>query len=79
MKSLERVTADGLTVLAHVDFPAAPMSLVTAPGGEFALGMIVFAYVLRPGPDGYRTEIYVPPGCDLKSDGLVCRCEPARK
>lgn len=79
MKSLERVTADGLTVLAHVDLPTAPMSLVAAPDGEFALGMSVFAYVLRPGPDGYRAEIYVPPGCDLKSDGLFCRCEPARK
>ena len=79
MKSLERVTADSLTVLAHVEFPTEPTSLVAAPGGELALGMSVFGYVFRPGPNGYRTEIYVPPGCDLKSDGLFCRCQPARK
>lgn len=43
MKSLELVTADDPAVLAHVDFPTAPLSLVTAPGGELALGMSVFA------------------------------------
>lgn len=79
MKSLERVTADDLTVLAHVDFPTEPLSLVAASGGEFALGMSVFAYVLRPGPNGYRTEIYVPPGCSLRTDRQFCSCGPARK
>lgn len=76
-KSLERVTADGLEIIVRATFPLGPETLIAAPNGEFAAGMRVFAYVFRPTATGYRAEIYVPPGCDYRYEGLVCVCRPA--
>jgi hypothetical protein len=52
-----------------------PRSAVLAPNGEIVIGMRFFVGVLRPTPEGYRHDWYVPFACArFRTRGYLCEC-----
>ncbi|HEV8395106.1 MAG TPA: hypothetical protein VGQ37_12575 [Vicinamibacterales bacterium] len=73
--SVELVQGDSVTVLARVEFPDLPSSVLVTPGGAIAVPFRMFVHVLQPQNGGYRSEWYIPPRCltfEMRDFDCVC-------